>query len=384
MSNIVLKMKNEIIERSNKFQNETKGTKDEYNLYLEHIKYVYKYALLIAKNKNVDMEVVKLSALLHDISMTDINLDRSKHNIYSAELAEKLLKENNYLEDKIDLVKKCILNHSSKRKEFRTTEEEKILVNADAMAHFDCIASIYSLGNKVMELNEEDSIQFVKDKLTKDYNEIDDDVKEIVKDKYIKIMSLKNYKQLESLTNYVYLKVPNTDELHYRQKWMNDPNTMNYNAGYDIKLKGYNKETGTITKTNEEMIEWYNNWINKEPDRYFAYIYDSNIDEPIGEIYYYLDGITHSMGIIIQDKYRGKGYSYKALIELEKIAFKKNQISELSDIIPLNRTSAIKAFKKAAFVHTDLEKEDIVFGKKIISKQLLITREMYNKNIVIK
>ncbi len=174
-----------------------------------------------------------------------------------------------------------------------------------------------------------------------------------------------------------YLKVPSIDELHYRQEWMKDLKTMSYNAGYDMDLKGYDKETGTITKTDEEMITWYNNWVNKEPDKYFAYIYDSKIAEPIGEVYYYLDNGIHSMGIVIQDKYRGKGYSYNALLELEKVAFEKNNISELSDIIPLDRIGAIKTFKKAGFVHTDLEKKELVFGKENIAKQLLITKENY-------
>ena len=165
----------------------------------------------------------------------------------------------------------------------------------------------------------------------------------------------------------IYLKVPSIDELRYRQEWMKDPKTMSYNADYDMDLKGYDKETGTITKTDEEMITWYNNWVNKEPDKYFAYIYDSEIVEPIGEVYYYPDGDIHSMGILIIDKFRGKGYSYPALLELEKIAFEKNNISELSDIIPSERVSAIKIFKKAGFIHTEKE------------NQLLLTRKMYEK-----
>ena len=177
----------------------------------------------------------------------------------------------------------------------------------------------------------------------------------------------------------IYLKEPSIEELHYRQNWLNDKKTMSYNAGYDIKLKGYNKETGTITKTNEEMVNWYNNWINKKPDRYYAYIYDEMIEEPIGEIYYYLNNDIHSMGILIQEKYRGKDYSYQALLELEKVAFEKNNIDELSDFIPLDRTSAIKSFLKAGFIHTTKERKNLVFGKTSISKQLLITKEMYFK-----
>ena len=56
----------------------------------------------------------------------------------------------------------------------------------------------------------------------------------------------------------IFLVVPKEEDLKYRQIWLNDPKTMSYNAGYDIDLKGYDKETGTIYKTNKEMIEWYN------------------------------------------------------------------------------------------------------------------------------
>ena len=178
----------------------------------------------------------------------------------------------------------------------------------------------------------------------------------------------------------VYLNVPSKDDLHYRQEWMNDPKAMNYNAGFDMNLKGYDKVTGTISKTDQEMIEWYNKWVNKEPDRYFAYIYVDGIEKPIGEVYYYPDGDIHSMGILISDKYRGKGYSYSALVELERIAFEKNNINELSDMVPLDRIGAIKTFKKAGFIHTDKEVIEKVFDKDSVVKQLLITKNMYFNN----
>ena len=178
----------------------------------------------------------------------------------------------------------------------------------------------------------------------------------------------------------VYLSVPSMNDLYYRQEWMNDPKTMNYNAGFDIELKGYDKMTGTISKTDEEMIVWYDKWVNKEPGRYFAYIYVDGINDPIGEIYYYPDGDIHSMGILISDGYRGKGYSYLALLELEKVAFEKNNIDELSDMVPLDRIGAIKTFKKAGFIHTDNEIIEKVFGKDSVVKQLLITKDMYFNN----
>ena len=60
------------------------------------------------------------------------------------------------------------------------------------MAHFDCVESIYSLAHNVMGLNEKESINFVKEKLTKDYEEISDGVKKYVSDKYNEILNV-NY-----------------------------------------------------------------------------------------------------------------------------------------------------------------------------------------------
>jgi uncharacterized protein len=191
MSQIVEKMRQEIMERSARFEEQTKGTKDEYNIYREHIQYVYKYVVLLSKDKNVDKEVLELSALLHDISMTDMTLDRSRHNEFGADIAEKLLRENDYPEDKVQLVKKCILNHSKRRSEYRTTEEEQILVDADGLSHFDAIKKLYSLPSLVMGLSEEDSVRFVQDKLTGDYNELSDDLKSLVKEKYDRVMAAK-------------------------------------------------------------------------------------------------------------------------------------------------------------------------------------------------
>ena len=191
MSQIVEKMRQEIMERSARFEEQTKGTKDEYNIYREHIQYVYKYVVLLSKDKNVDREVLELAALLHDISMTDITLDRSRHNEFGADIAEQLLRENDYPEDKVQLVKKCILNHSKRRSDYRTTEEEQILVDADGLSHFDAISKLYALPSKVMGLSEEDSVRFVQDKLTGDYNELSDDLKYLVKEKYERVMAAK-------------------------------------------------------------------------------------------------------------------------------------------------------------------------------------------------
>ena len=194
--NIIELTLKELIRRSNEFYEKTKGTNDEYNMYEEHVKYVYKYVLELSKNKSVDVEVLSLSALLHDVSMTDINLDRSKHNEYSSKIAYEFLIDNDYPEEKAMFVSKCILNHSSKRASFRTTEEERILVTSDGLSHFDNINTLYRFSKNVLKLNEEESLNYIKEKLSKDYEELIDEVKPIIEDKYMKIMNSENINEI--------------------------------------------------------------------------------------------------------------------------------------------------------------------------------------------
>ena len=43
-----------------------------------------------------------------------------------------------------------------------------------------------------MELNDDETLKFIKDKLTKDYNEINDELKYLIDDKYNNIMTAKS------------------------------------------------------------------------------------------------------------------------------------------------------------------------------------------------
>ena len=199
MDNIIEKVRQIVIDRSNKFYEETKGTKDEYNLYEDHIVSVYSFAKMIGSTKFLDSEVLLLSALLHDISMTDRSLDRSKHNEYSAEIAKEILEGYNYPKKKIEHVYKCILNHSSSRKGFRTTREEAVLVDSDCMSHFVAIDKLYNLAHNVMELDNTESLKFIQNKLTKDYNEMSENVRNLVASQYDKVMNASSIDEIIEL-----------------------------------------------------------------------------------------------------------------------------------------------------------------------------------------
>ena len=253
MNNIIDKMRQEIIDRSNRFEEETRNTKDEYNVYNEHIIYVCKYIDILSKNKDVDYEVLMISALLHDIAMTDSSLDRDRHNEYGAKIAEKLLRENNYPEDKIQLVKKCILNHSNKRINYRTTDEEKILVDADCLSHFDSIYSIYTLAHDVMELSEDDSLLFVKNKLTKDYNELSDDLKYLIQDKYAKVMKMDNVSELTAVCDNEYEIFKEMNKIKYG--WLDKNNNIHI-GDFDNFSDNYILQSVEEVKNNGIGVCW--------------------------------------------------------------------------------------------------------------------------------
>ena len=60
-------------------------------------------------------------------------------------------------------------------------------------------------------------------------------------------------------------------------------NPMSYNIGYD-EFEGYNQKTGCIDFNEATWQKWFLMWVNKMPERYYAYIVKCDDDKPIGEV----------------------------------------------------------------------------------------------------
>lgn len=317
MENIIDIIKKEVINRSNEFEKQTKGTKDEYNLYEEHVKYVYKYVCILSKEKNVDHEVLELSALLHDISMTDSTLDKARHNEYGAKMAEELLVNLNYPKEKIEFVKKCILNHSNKRASFRTTSEEQILVDADGLSHFDAIYSLYTLAHDVKGLNDEDSIKYIQEKLTKDYNEISVELRHLIEEKYKRVMAAKSIKDLLDII-FVCRKI-NSNEMN--KLYNLAPNKDLWDKYYSLRQQQY-----TNNELDIYVIEINDQVIGEITVNYISHDLDS---ETIPNKRVYFEAFR------LDKKYRGIGLgqylmSY-AMNELENKGYKEFTIGVEDD-----------------------------------------------------
>ena len=187
MSEIVENIKEELIKRCNIY-----NEKYNYDFWNDHIKYVVKNAIELAKKYGADIEIVELGALLHDIAMPSEFGPREEHNIYGAKIAEELLTKLNYPQDRKESVKECILRHRGSKDLPRNTIEEQCVADADVMAHFDCIPSLFHLafGKNEMGLSLEEGTEFVKKKLERDYNKLSQRTKEVLKEKYENIVSI--------------------------------------------------------------------------------------------------------------------------------------------------------------------------------------------------
>jgi len=117
---------------------------------------------------------------------------RDEHHIYGAKIADEFLSKLNYPEDRKERVKNCVLNHRGSKKMIRNSIEEQCVADADVMAYFDCIPSLFHLafGKNEMDKSIEEGTEFVKKKLERDFNKLSDRTKEEIKDRYENIMNV--------------------------------------------------------------------------------------------------------------------------------------------------------------------------------------------------
>lgn len=100
----------------------------------DHTERVYRNALIISKDENVDIDVVKVSALMHDIARhKETKDDRICHASEGAKMAKEILKEMNFPEDKLDKVLHCIEVHRFSKGLKAKTREAEILQDADRL-----------------------------------------------------------------------------------------------------------------------------------------------------------------------------------------------------------------------------------------------------------
>jgi hypothetical protein len=83
-----------------------------------------------------------------------------------------------------------VLHHRGSKNDTRDTVEEEILADADVLAHFDSIPSLFSLVYNKIGMSIEEGKQYVKRKLTNDYRKLSPKAKQELQDRFDTIMSV--------------------------------------------------------------------------------------------------------------------------------------------------------------------------------------------------
>lgn len=170
----------------------------------------------------------------------------------------------------------------------------------------------------------------------------------------------------------LYLHIPSLDELWYRQRIMSDPDTMSYNRGYDLSFSGYHKDTGCIDFPEGEWKDWYDYFIGREPERYYAYIARREDGTFIGEVNVHREpgAPWHEMGVVIEAKHRGMGYASEALGLLLRQAFEVLGADAVHNDFEDIRGAAAQAHLSAGFSE---------HSRSAGFLELIITKEQYNR-----
>ncbi|SCY62412.1 HD domain-containing protein [Alkaliphilus peptidifermentans] len=104
---------------------------------LDHVLRVYNLCVLLAKHeKKVDLDVLIPSALLHDIARVKESQDETgkiDHAVLGSEMAEDILRDLKYDEEKIMKIKHCIIAHRFRTGNEPETIDAKILFDADKL-----------------------------------------------------------------------------------------------------------------------------------------------------------------------------------------------------------------------------------------------------------
>lgn len=145
-----------------------------------HLKPVIDYSKELAKKYKANLEIVWLSAILHDLARLD---DLEPHDEISSERAYDMLLKEGFSKEIAEEVKNTILTHRCREHKPQTLEQ-KILATADAMSHFKPPFYLWfsAISTKPFKEQLESSLK----KIERDYNEkiFFEEERELVKKEY--------------------------------------------------------------------------------------------------------------------------------------------------------------------------------------------------------
>jgi len=134
-----------------------------------HVSVVVKNALKLANLLGADKEVVEIASLMHDLGRANgiKPSNDNNHHIISAEKARIILKNH----PKKEQIIACILSHRGNKDDYPPVKlEEKIVANADAMAHFDTFLDLFRTFVEMENGDFVKALNLIDAKIERDWN----------------------------------------------------------------------------------------------------------------------------------------------------------------------------------------------------------------------
>ena len=174
------------------------------------------------------------------------------------------------------------------------------------------------------------------------------------------------------------LYIPKVEDMWFTKQMQEDPETMAYNAGWDVSYPGFHPDTGCIDFPEEEWAEKHARLVGHEPEQFYAFVRETKTGDFVGEVNYHYSYSEnwYDMGVVLYAPYRGKGYGSAALELLLRRAFVVNGIPKLHNSFEPTRDPGLAIHKKAGF--RQVETGSMVrFGRPVELVELELTREDY-------
>ena len=174
----------ELVEKEVRKDSEVHQRNDanHYDFWKEHIQYVYREAIRLAKEYNAYLEIVKLGALLHDIALIRKVGDRKDHHINGEKIAREILTKFQYPSEKMERVLACVYNHRSSKN--AKTSEEICVADADILAHFANIPMLFNSAYTRNQVPLSEVREWMRKYFEKDYQDLSEQTRKNFQEQY--------------------------------------------------------------------------------------------------------------------------------------------------------------------------------------------------------
>ncbi len=176
---------NPILVKSTQIINKLAKESNSIPFYKEHFIPCAKICFEMSHIKKINKIDAILVGLFHDVGKFILKGEIDNHEIIGAEYVENFLRENNYEETKIQLIKHAIMNHRKNAND-DFDQMSKLIINSDIISYI--LHKKYFFDYLLKFTNQEEASIIVNKKISESYERMDEDGKRMIFDLLIKVM----------------------------------------------------------------------------------------------------------------------------------------------------------------------------------------------------